>query len=518
MGIMKGRELTDKNKLTLFEIIVLIAAAIITLTFVSTCSPLYPFNPWNDINCFFTLGRGIIHGKVPYRDLYEQKGPILYFIYAFAAFISEKSFVGAWIVECIMASVYAVFSWKTVKLFTEPPKFAVFLMPVLIGITYNLRMFNYGGNAEELCFPLLSIAFYIGLKAIVQGDGLPADREALICGIITGILFWIKYTFIGFMGGFCFYILVLTIKRKNFSKLWSLVWRFAAGFIIVTTPVLIYFAVTGSLKYLWEAYFFNIVRFHNSSKQAEGLAAIPVIKHIYSPVYSLLITSKMYNGFGVMLVLTLISPFFAGRKHLKKTLFFFAITFVFTVCVVFPRPLIVFYYAYILAYGFCLILIPVIKGLAAICRSDKLNPKLVSVLISTVLIVLYLFALIQNKNYYLLFKPKNYLAQYRYAEIINQTPDAKILTYDIMDFGFYNAAGVLPQNRYYCYLAMEKDFPDILEEQNRLIKEGFYDYIVTSYNFNSTLDNYEMISKDTDIHVNYYGKRMLEGFKLFKRK
>ena len=243
--------MTTKSKLTTPEIIILIAAATVTLTVVSTCSPLYPFNPWNDINCFFTVGRGITHGMVPYRDLYEQKGPLLYFIYALAALISEKSFTGAWIIECIMASVFAIFSWKTVKLFTEPPKYAVMLMPVLIGITYTLRMFNYGGNAEE----------------------------------------------------------------------------------------------------------------------------------------------------------------------------------------------------------------------------------------------------------------------------INKTPGAKILTYDIMDCGFYTAAGVLPQNRYYCYLSMEKDFPDILEQQDRLIKEGYFDYLVTSYNFDSTTwDNYEEIRKEIDAHVNYFGDRMPEGYKLYKRK
>lgn len=511
--------MTTKSKLTTPEIIILIAAATVTLTVVSTCSPLYPFNPWNDINCFFTVGRGITHGMVPYRDLYEQKGPLLYFIYALAALISEKSFTGAWIIECIMASVFAIFSWKTVKLFTEPPKYAVMLMPVLIGITYTLRMFNYGGNAEELCFPLLSVAFYFGLKAIVEGDGLPSGKEAVICGIITAVLFWIKYTFIGFMGGFCFYILVLTIKRKDFKKLWSLVWRFAAGFIALTLPILIYFAATGSLKYLWEAYFYNIVRFHNSSREPEGLAAVPVIKYIYSPIYSLVVTGRKYHVFGIMLVLSLISPFFAGKKHIKKTLFFFAVTFIFAAGVVFMRPLVIFYYAYILAYSFCLVLIPICEALAFIDKKTKTKTRLIPVLITVVLCVFYADALIQNKNSYLMMKPKDYLAQYRFAEEINKTPGAKILTYDIMDCGFYTAAGVLPQNRYYCYLSMEKDFPDILEQQDRLIKEGYFDYLVTSYNFDSTTwDNYEEIRKEIDAHVNYFGDRVPEGYKLFKRK
>ena len=150
---MQDKGLTDKSRLNKTELAILIGAAVVTMTLASTCSPLYPFNPWDDANCFFTLGRGITHGLVPYRDLYEQKGPLLYFIYAFAAFLSDRSFIGAWIAECVMASLFAVFSWKIAKLFTEPPKYAVVLVPLLTGLTYTSRLFNFGGNAEELCFP-----------------------------------------------------------------------------------------------------------------------------------------------------------------------------------------------------------------------------------------------------------------------------------------------------------------------------------------------------------------------------
>ena len=118
---MQPKDLKSTSKLTTLELAVLIAAAVITITIVSACSPLFPFNPWDDTNCFFTLGRGIIHGVVPYRDLYEQKGPLLYFIYALTALISEKSFVGAWIVECIAAAFYSIFSWKIVKLYIDNP-------------------------------------------------------------------------------------------------------------------------------------------------------------------------------------------------------------------------------------------------------------------------------------------------------------------------------------------------------------------------------------------------------------
>ena len=169
---MKTSELTVKDTKNKLEYALLILAAVITITFVSSSSPLYPFNPWDDANCFFTLGRGITHGLVPYKDLYEQKGPLLYFLYALAALISDKSFIGGWILECIMASLFAVFSWKITKLFVNTEKYQIAIMPLIIALTYTSRLFNFGGNAEELCFPLLTIALYFGLKAIKEGNGL----------------------------------------------------------------------------------------------------------------------------------------------------------------------------------------------------------------------------------------------------------------------------------------------------------------------------------------------------------
>ena len=514
---MQTHGLNVKDKLTKTELAIPVISAIVTITVVSTCSPLYPFNPWDDANCFFTLGRGIIHGLVPYRDLYEQKGPLLYFIYALAALITEKSFIGAWIVECIMASLFAVFSWKIVKLFTEPPKFAAALVPLFIGLTYSTRLFNFGGNAEELCFPLLTIALYFGLKSIVKGDGLPSKKEALFCGLITSALFWIKYTFIGFMAGFCLYILILSIKRKDFKKLWALVWRFIAGFVILSVPVLLYFAANGALDSLWEAYFYNNIFLYHSGEAKTLLSSIPVIRNIYIPLYAVCKMSVKYPKFGALLLLTFASLFFIEKKYRKKTVFLFLITFFLSIGLTFTKNSFIYYYVYILAGYFSLALIPLCKGLAFLKKSFRQNPGFMQGLIAGVLVIFYGVTLLLNKNTYLIFEKKEFLAQFRYADTINQTPDARILTYDVMDSGFYTAAGLLPQNRFFCYLNIESSYPAILEEQNRLIEAGFFDYIVTSYSCTCDWDNYVLVREEADTYVDYTGEKALDGYRLYKR-
>ena len=514
---MRTSGINGKDKLKKAELGFLIASATVTITFVSTCSPLYPFNPWDDANCFFTVGRGIIHGLVPYRDLYEQKGPLLYFIYALAALITERSFIGAWIVECISASLFAVFSWKITKLFTDPPKFALVLIPLFLGLTYSTRLFNFGGNAEELSFPLLTIALYFGFRAIVNGDGLPTKKEAFFCGLITAILFWIKYTFIGFMAGFCIYILVLAIKRKAFAKLWSLVWRYLAGFAALSAPILIYFLANNSLGYLWEGYFYNNMFLYHATEGGTALSSIPVIKNIYIPLYATTHLSIEYPKFGIMLLFSVLSVISIGKKHLKKGVLLFVLTFALSIGLIFTKNSFIYYYVYLLACFFCLLLIPCVKGINYISRSFKQNPGFIKILLSGLLIVFYAVTLLLDKNIYLIFQKKDFLSQYRYAETVNQVKDAKILTYDVMDAGFYTAAGIMPSNRFFCFLNIESNYPAILEEQNRLIEAGYFDFIVTSYFCECDWDNYVLIREEADTYIDYTGEKGLNGYRLYKR-
>ena len=514
---MENKDLKDNSKLTRFEFAFLIIVAIVTITIVSACSPLYPFNPWEDTNCFFTLGRGIIHGLVPYRDLYEQKGPLLYFLYAFAALLSEKSFVGAWILECVAATVYAVYSWKIAKLFAKPSKFCIFFVPLLLAGTYTLLMFNFGGNAEELCFPLLSIALYTGLRSLVVLRRLPSNSEALLCGILSAVLFWIKYTFLGFMAGFVICILFFALKHKLFGKLWSLVWRFILGFVFFSVPILIYFQINNALGSLWEAYFYNNMFLYLGSAQADVSFDIPLIKYICIPIVCLIKSAELYPVYGMLFLFSVISPIFASKTQRKTLYYFLGVTLLFASAFVFTKVSVLYYYGYILSYSFALILIPVIKCINKLESKIKKKQTLLSVAISIILTVLYFMVLFTSKNMYLIFKPKEYLSQFRISETVNQTPDAKILTYDVMDCGFYTASGLLPANRYYCYLIIESDYPAIKDEQNSLIAEGYFDYIITTYNCECDWKNYDLIQKEKGQYNDQYGNSLTEGYKLYKR-
>ena len=67
-----------------------------------------------------------------------------------------------------------------------------------------------------------------------------------------------------------------------------------------------------------------------------------------------------------------------------------------------------------------------------------------------IVVIAITFALQGNLPY--LLQSKDEIPQIVFADIINEQPNAKVLTYDVMDGGFYTYSGALPANKYYCFL------------------------------------------------------------------
>ncbi|HBV52215.1 MAG TPA: hypothetical protein DEF06_07995, partial [Clostridiales bacterium] len=120
------------------------------LSVCSMCSFLFPIHDRVDQNVFFTVGREILNGKVIYRDLFEHKGPLTYFIHAAAALISETSFLGVYLIEIVSLTVFLIFAYKTALFFTNR-QFSFYSAMLLAVVLLCSECFQRGDNVEELC-------------------------------------------------------------------------------------------------------------------------------------------------------------------------------------------------------------------------------------------------------------------------------------------------------------------------------------------------------------------------------
>lgn len=152
------------------------------LTICTKSSFLYPLNNGSDIQCFFTVGKGMMHGLVPYRDLVEQKGPLLYFLYGLASLVSSRSFFGVYLLEILSYTFFLFYSYKIVTLFFQPAVSNYFYIaaPLMALVSFVSPSFFHGGETEEYILPLLAFTLYILLRYC--REGIPkTDAAELAC-------------------------------------------------------------------------------------------------------------------------------------------------------------------------------------------------------------------------------------------------------------------------------------------------------------------------------------------------
>ena len=98
----------------------------------------------------------MLKGLVPYRDLYDQKGIVIFSLYAIANLISTKSFIGGYILEIISAFFFLYITMKIAELFCDVKKYTLPLSFIVAGSVYSSASICHGGSAEELLMPLFS--------------------------------------------------------------------------------------------------------------------------------------------------------------------------------------------------------------------------------------------------------------------------------------------------------------------------------------------------------------------------
>lgn len=141
--------------------------------------------PSRDYGIFVYIGEQITHGKLPYKDVWDNKPPAIYYLNAVALWIGRGSRWGVWIVECLFLFGAIWLSFHLLKKLWGiwPAIFGTLIW--LSGLDLTLQ----GGNFTEE-YPLLFhfLALIIFIKLIEQ----PQKR---LNNIILGSLFSLAFLF-----------------------------------------------------------------------------------------------------------------------------------------------------------------------------------------------------------------------------------------------------------------------------------------------------------------------------------
>lgn len=257
-----------------------VLTALIVMLICTRSSPLYDFNNWDDSNSYFTVGKSIFKGVVPYRDLFDQKGMMLYTLYGIASLISYKTFFGVFIFETIAAMLTCAAIFKIYHLYMRQ-EISLVLMSITAAFIYSTRSFWWGGSAEEMMMPLFMWGLYLSIRYFKEKYPDPiSTRTLIIGGILAGCVLNIKFNSLGFFFAWMVMILIadLTCRDSSISeKLKRCILHgciFLIGMLLATIPWIIYFALNGAL-YDW----FHVYIYLNVFVYSEKL---PMLQRIYN--------------------------------------------------------------------------------------------------------------------------------------------------------------------------------------------------------------------------------------------
>ena len=236
-----------------------LAIAAVMLGLCSRSSPLYPLNDWVDTNCFFTVGKAMFNGRVVYRDIYEQKGVLLYFLYGLSWLISHTDYLGVYLLECLCMAGFLYLTWRTADLLVSPGAYAL-VLPGLAAVLCSSYAFYLGGSVEQLGLALLYLPLHCMIQSYVtDGAYVPSRGRIFVLGAAAGCLLWMKFTLLGVYIGYMLFVLALQLCRRDPAGLWRAAGAFLLGLLAVTAPWLVYFGVNHALKDAFVSYFYNNV-------------------------------------------------------------------------------------------------------------------------------------------------------------------------------------------------------------------------------------------------------------------
>ena len=488
---------TQRNGIV-FLYCLLVAAACLIIC--SKSSPLYPINDWTDANAYLSCGKGMLNGRVMYRDLYEHKGPLLYALHALCCLIDSGSFLGVYILETLAGGLFLMACYKTLFLYGIR-RMALAALPVIAALVYSSVSFQMGDSAEELCLPMLAWSLYSLLRWLRQSS---PDRmgtlNLTVNGLLCGCVLWIKFTMLGFYVPWILGLVLWHVIRRQWKQAFAVMGWFCLGLAVSTLPWIVYFGLNGAILPWLKTYLYDNIflyqdepalgllgRFKATARSgwawfstnwaytvpmAIGLLWLTIAKRVRPKAASPLPSPAPLDAS--------VNPAYAGDQSaedfsvtLTEKIFLWSMM-GFAAFGVFIGGKSYVYYGLVLAAFAVLGALPFCLLLERPLAGRKVLAGILCGLFAVGAPVLCLAASPNTKD---LLKPRAQTMQYQFAAIVNRTPHATLLNYGFMDAGFYTACQIAPSVKYFHQTNVH--LQEMLDEQVRYIADGVTDYVVT---------------------------------------
>lgn len=484
--------------------------AFIIMTICSRSSFLYAFNLWDDANSYFTVGKCIFRGFVPYRDLFDQKGIMLYFIYGLASLISPRTFIGVFLFEIVAAylSLLAVFRISALFLKTD---WMPYMVTALTGaVVYTSIDFYWGGSAEEFLFPWIMWGMYLSVKYFRQEYPASMDyRKVLMGGVLAGFVLNIKFNSLGFFFAWMAAVFFADIiGERAVQKAFASCVVFLSGMGLATLPWIVYFGINGAIKdWIYVYIYKNVFEYSKKLTLSERLVKFYDIMKNHALnnklVFALIFIAMVYflaaavigilkkNG-RAEIDIPLLDVRISELLNLGALLFFL-------VLVIFIGGVSLPYYPFpmngFVVFGFTAFCYIIEKFANEVLSLILIAASMVAVVASCLLLSVNVKSMNLKKENLFLFKFRDYI-------VSSGVENPGIILEYTFDIGLYTVLDVNP----ICYYFQTQtlNMQEVLDYQKQYVHSGEADFVVSvEYEAEGLDDRYDLVMKDRCVFYNF---------------
>jgi hypothetical protein len=456
------------NKLTPKNIFVLVVS-FVCMFFLTTASPFYTYNRSLDANTMYTVGKGILHGLMPYRGLFDNRGPLIYLIHSANAIFTYNSFGFIYIIESLLLFLDIVYM-NRILMFKLSSRIAMMCSFIMLPIAFTSRLFFYGDVPEEYAFTFVLILIY----SCLQYDWFDMPRRYYVVhGVFVAILFWIKYSLIIPWGIFFLLIGIACLFTKRFKALLIIILDALAGFMSITLPILLLYLFTGSLGTMFYDYFYlNLTHYHVQ----DATWQYTMFKILY-PTFGFsshfIIIRSIYFLVIALFIVSVIKFVQAADMHASNKLLLSVIVFSDVALTYEAGGASFSYYLFACAPFFIFPIYHFGVWMEKHCNHQKL--------IWTLSGLALLGIFITNNNFrssMWVAKPSQ-MYQVKFTKIINHSKDKTILNYHALDVGMFTYTGTYSKDRF--FIRNNLEYKPMFKAQAKYLHSLKYKFVVTKY-------------------------------------
>jgi len=207
-----------------------------------------------DQGAYATIARGWMGNSIPYRDLWDNKGPLLFLWYVLSFFLLGQNLEAPRIVAALAAGVSVPFLWAAArKLFG---RHEALVAAIIFALSFSNIYLQVTANSEVFMLLPLTAGFW----AFALGVQNNRIRWVLLSGVLTSLAVFTRQSAILTFFAYIAWLAIAGLERRsNRLRQFRASAALISGGVLGACPFVIYFAQHRALYDLWYAMFgFNI--------------------------------------------------------------------------------------------------------------------------------------------------------------------------------------------------------------------------------------------------------------------